>query len=159
MADFKLFDINPLNPNPDLSKRIAFGTAASEENMTIAQFIELVSPTNTAWTQLGVSGSWDNYSIGGMRSGIYYRINKSGQLEIDISVRYPAVAYNPQLATLPNGFRPLFPKVIHSHVGTDIFTASPCWINIETNGLISVNLLTEFEPPFYFNQSLIIPLT
>lgn len=115
MADFKLFDINPLNPNPELSKRIAFGTATSEGNMTIQQLIDLVSAnygTDTDWTQLGAYSQWANYSVNGMRSGIFYRKNKIGQLELDISLSgtVPSGESVGFISTLPAGFRPSFAK-------------------------------------------------
>lgn len=162
MADFKLFD-RGLNYNPSLTKRIAFGDSGSEENMTFEQLISMMKYqlfSNTIWYQLGLNGSWQPYSIGGMASGIRYRKNKIGQLEMHISVKYPEVAYDSNLATLPDGFRPYYSSVIQTQLSKDINGHGPCWLNIGTDGSISINRLDDtYNPPFFFAQSVIIPLT
>lgn len=114
MADIKLFDINPVEANPSLSKRIAFGDANSEGNITLQQLINLIGSnigTDTPWTQLGVTSQYQAYSLNNMRDGIWYRKNKIGQLELDISVScfIPGSSIS-VLCTLPEGFRPAYNK-------------------------------------------------
>lgn len=117
---------------------------------------QIVTLTDGAWNEAVLGTSWQLSGIG--RQGMFYRVNKIGQLEIDISVYFPNATYNPILTTLPEGFRPTFERQIICFFGNEGGSTSLGRIDIGTNGQVYVSNYSNLTSS-YLIHSFVIPLT
>lgn len=117
----------------------------------------IVTLTDGAWNEATLGTSWTGVAIG--RQGMFYRLNKIGQLEVSISVYHENATFNTSLTTLPEGFRPAYKQVIQCQLSKQVAGHGACYIDINTNGTITVNQLDTYAVPFYLVHTFVIPLT
>lgn len=159
--DLQLFNLGN-NPNPSLSKNIAFGDASSEENMTFTQLLALINsnllPVDT-WHEMGLGTNW-SAAAGINRPGVFYRKSKAGLLEMSFSCQFSGIIYNQNIfnGLLPEGYRPGYNTSITTFVWTSLSAAYLATLDLSTGGSATFYLKQNFTMPFYFTGSFVIPL-
>jgi hypothetical protein len=112
--------------------------------------------TPTAWQQLSISSPWFDYSTGGTRGGVWYRLH-NGCVEIDISIQR-TLSYNGTIGILPSGHFPAYTYKTGIYAA-DAANAAPGFITVRADGYIIIGQFLGGYSPQFINIFISIPLT